>query len=214
MKILFLGNSHTYYNAMPQLVQELFVAMGQKAHVTMLAVGGKNLSYHATSASAPFNIRYGEYDIVVAQDKAGNFDAATFFEGAKAIKNMVDESGSAFYLYMPWTARDNRAAQLDMTDAYQRFCSANKCFFAPVGEVFSRMLQSPYADMLYREDGSHATLFGSYVAAVTIFYTITGRKRILKADSIEDPGVKLGFPVEICQLVHTEACRTMRLFNG
>ena len=214
MKILFIGNSHTYYNAMPQLVQELFLATGQKVHVTMLAVGGKNLSYHATSVSAPFNIRYGEYDMVIAQEKAGSFDESAFMDGAKALKELTDAVGSAFYLYMPWVARNNRAAQKDMTDVYQRFCRANGCFFAPAGEVFGRMLLTEPADALYREDGAHATLFGSYVAALTIFYTITGRKRIMKVEGIEDPGVKLGFPVELCQRVHTEACRTMRLFNG
>ena len=62
--------------------------------------------------------------------------------------------------------------------------------------------------------GNHATPFGSYVAATTVFYTVTGRKRILKVEEIEDPGVKMGFSTELCQLVHTEACRTMRLFNG
>ena len=31
---------------------------------------------------------------------------------------------------------------------------------------------------------------------------------------IDDPGLAMGFPAELCQRVHTEACRTMRLFNG
>jgi hypothetical protein len=127
---------------------------------------------------------------------------------------MADAAGSAFYLYMPWAARDNRAQQNDMTDTYQRFCRTNGCFFAPAGEVFGRLLLSNPAELLYREDGNHATPFGSYAAAATIFYTVTGRKRILKVEEIEDPGVKMGFSTELCQLVHTEACRTMRLFNG
>lgn len=214
MKILFIGNSHTYYNAMPQMVKDLFAAMGQKAHVTMLAIGGKGLSYHATAPNTAFNLKYGEYDIVLAQDKATGFEVGPFEEGAKAIKQMADDAGSAFYLYMPWAARDNRARQNDMTDVYQRFCRANGCFFAPAGEVFGRMLLTQPSDALYREDGNHATPFGSYVAAVTIFYTVTGRKRIINVADIDDPGLKLGFPAELCQLVHTQACRTMRLFNG
>lgn len=214
MKLLFIGNSHTYYNAMPEIVQELFAAVGQKAHVTMLAMGGKNLAYHAASQNALFNIRYGGYDAVIVQDKASGFEPAAFRDGAKLLKDMADAAGSAFYLYMPWAARDNRAQQNDMTDTYQRFCRTNGCFFAPAGEVFGRLLLSNPAELLYREDGNHATPFGSYAAAATIFYTVTGRKRILKVEEIEDPGVKMGFSTELCQLVHTEACRTMRLFNG
>ena len=215
MKLLFIGNSHTYYNAMPQIVQELLVATGGKAHVTMLAAGGKNLAYHATAQNTAFNIRFGGYDFVIAQEKAGGFDPISFRDSAKIIKDMADRAGAAFYLYMPWTARDNRAAQADMTDVYQRFCRSNGCFFAPVGEVFSKLLAQPQAaDKLYREDGKHAALFGSYVAALTVFYTVTGRKRIIKVSEIKDPGVRLGIPEELCQLAHTEACRMMRLFNG
>ena len=214
MKLLLIGNSHTYYNAMPQILQDLFAAVGQKVHVTMLAVGGKNLAFHAASHNAVFNIRFGDYDAVIAQDKATGFEAGGFRDAAKLLKDMADNAGSAFYLYMPWAGRDNRTQQGDMTEIYQRFCRANGCCFAPVGEVFGRLLLSKPAELLYREDGNHATPFGSYVAAATIFYTVTGRKRILKVEEIEDPGVKMGFPAELCQLVHTEACRTMRLFNG
>ena len=215
MKLLFIGNSHTYYNAMPQMVQELFAAVGQKVHITMLAAGGKNLSYHITSQNVAFNVRYGGYDFVIAQEKAGGFEPLSFRDSAKILKDMCESAGAAFYLYMPWTARDDRAGQRDMTDAYQRFCCENGCFFAPVGEVFSKMLTNPAAaDKLYRDDNKHAALFGSYAAALTVFYTVTGRKRIMKVSEIADPGVRLGFPEELCQMAHAEACRTMRLFNG
>ena len=214
MKLLFIGNSHTYYNAMPDIVRRLFEATGQKTHVTMLTEGGKNLAYHTGTHNTVFNLRCGKYDVVVAQDKAGSFDPVAFRTAAKTLKEMADKAGSALYLYMPWTARENRAQQNAMTDAYSEFCRANGCFFAPVGEVFGRLLLTEPAEMLYREDGAHATPFGSYVAAVTIFYTVTGRKRIMKVQEIDDPGLAMGFPAELCQRVHTEACRTMRLFNG
>ncbi len=214
MKLLFIGNSHTYYNAMPEIVRQLFEAMGQRVHITVLAEGGKNLAFHVNSPNAMLNIRYGAYDAVIAQDKAAGFEEISFRTAAAALREQAEKVGSAFYLYMPWTARDNRASQSAMTDVYQSFCRANKCFFAPAGEVFGRMLLTEPAENLYREDGNHATPFGSYVAAVTVFYTLTGRKRIIKVAEIEDPGKQMGFSEELCQRVHTEACRTMRLFNG
>ncbi len=215
MKLLFVGNSHTFYNAMPQMVRELFEAVGQKAHVTMLAAAGKDLAYHVTSQNVAFNVRYGEYDFVIAQERVSGFDPLAFRDSARILKNMSESAGAAFYLYMPWGARGDRAAQREMTDAYQRFCRDNACFFAPAGEVFSRLLTHPAAaEKLYRDDGKHAALYGSYAAALTVFYTVTGRKRIIKVTDIKDPGVRLGIPVELCQLAHTEACRTMRLYNG
>lgn len=49
MKLLFIGNSHTYYNAMPDMVRKLFEATGQRTHITMIAEGGKSLSYHVSA---------------------------------------------------------------------------------------------------------------------------------------------------------------------
>lgn len=214
MKLLFIGNSHTYYNSMPETVKRLLEATGQKTHVTMISEGGKSLSYHASRPDVPFNIRIGEYDAVIAQDHASGFDAGVFREGARNLKDLCDRANTRFYLYMPWARRDNRTAQRPMTDAYHAFCRANNCLFAPAGEVFSRILMHEPPELLYREDGNHATPIGSYLAAVTIFYTVTGRKRIIDVTTIKDPGLAAGYPVELCQKIHTEACRMTRLYNG
>lgn len=214
MKLLFIGNSHTYYNSMPETVFRLLEATGDKPHVTMLSEGGKGLAYHVSTPATNINIRCGRYDAVIAQDRASMFDAAAFRDAAKALKDMTERVHTKFFLFMPWTGRDHRAAQRDMTEIYHDFCRSNNCFFAPVGEVFGRILQHEPPELLYREDGKHATPVGSYLAAVTIFYTVTGRKRVINVDTINDPGVALGFPPELCQRIHTEACRMTRLYNG
>lgn len=199
---------------MPDTVKKLIIATGQKVHVTMVTEGGKHLLYHTTNPASVFNIRYGEYDAVIAQDNASAFDAGKFREGAKILKDLTTKAGSRFFLYMPWAGKNNRAAQRPMTDAYHAFCRSNDCLFAPVGEVFTRILAKEPPELIYREDGNHATPVGSYIAAVTIFYTVTGRKRILDITTIDDPGVAAGIDPELCQRIHTEACRTARLFNG
>ena len=199
---------------MPETVLRLLEATGQKAHVTMLTEGGKGLAYHAASPAVAFNIRCGKYDAVIAQDRSSGFDPASFHDGARALKEMADRAGSPFFLYMPWAGRSKREAQASMTEAYHHFCQSNSCQLAPAGEAFSRILASESDELLYHEDGNHATAVGSYLAAVTIFYTVTGRKRILNVEEIEDPGVAAGFPAELCQRIHTEACRMSRLYNG
>ena len=217
MKLLFIGNSHTYYNSMPEMVKELLEYTGIRTHVTMSTEGGKGLIYHCDRQDVNFNIRYGEYDAVVLQDKASNFNAEDFKTGGRILmKNSLGESKARRVLYMIWARRDEKERQAYITDAYTTLGTEIGAAVAPAGEVWHKILrESPeMVDLLYRPDGNHATPLGSYLAATTLFYTITGRKRIMKVADIEDPGVKLGFPVELCQRVHTEACRTMRLFNG
>ena len=214
MKLLFIGNSHTYYNSMPETVMRLLEATGQKVHVTMLTEGGKDLRQLLNTPHTVFNIRCGRYDAIIAQDRATGFDPVSFRESARALKDLADKAGSQFFLYMPWAGRKHREAQRPMTEAYHSFCRSAGCHFAPAGEVFSRILQTEAPDVLYREDGSHATPIGSYLAAATVFYTITGRKRIINVGDLCDPGVAAGFPPELCQKIHTEACHMTRLYNG
>jgi hypothetical protein len=101
-----------------------------------------------------------------------------------------------------------------MTAAYEEFCHQNACSLAPAGEVFSRLLQLLPADRLYNADGNHASPLGSYAAAVTVFYAITGRKRILDPTTLADPGIAAGIPAELAVRIHQEACRATRLANG
>ena len=55
---------------------------------------------------------------------------------------------------------------------------------------------------------------GSYAAAVTLFYALTGRRRIVPVKPESDPGIAAGLAPELCRRIHTEACRVVRLYNG
>ena len=100
MKLLFIGNSHTYYNSMPETVMRFLEATGQKVHVTMLTEGGKDLRQLLNNPHTVFNIRCGKYDAIIAQERATGFDAATFKESAKALKELANSESYRFGLFM------------------------------------------------------------------------------------------------------------------
>ena len=56
LKVLFIGNSHTYYNDMPVMVQHRASEAGFDCHVTMIAHGGWYLEQHVDE---PDVARYG-----------------------------------------------------------------------------------------------------------------------------------------------------------
>lgn len=214
MKLLFIGNSHTYYNALPETVMRLLEATGQRVHVTVLTEGGKGLGHHVLAPHVAMNIRCGGYDMVIVQDRATGFDPAQFRDGVRKLKEMADKAGARFLLYMPWAGRDRRDAQGAMTAAYHAFSREAACALAPAGELFTRLLRTEEPAALYREDGNHATALGSYAAAVTVFYALTDRKRVINIATIRDPGVAAGISPELCQRIHAEACHVVRLYNG
>ena len=67
LRILFIGNSHTYFNDMPQMVARRFLEEGYDCEVTMIAHGGWFLEQHVKEPDVRFNILYGHYDYVVLQ---------------------------------------------------------------------------------------------------------------------------------------------------
>ena len=65
LSILFIENSHTYYNDMPRLVKLRAIEEGFNCRVMMLAHPNWFLSQHAEEPEARFNILHGKYDYVV-----------------------------------------------------------------------------------------------------------------------------------------------------
>ena len=64
LRLLFIGNSHTYCNDMPLYVRAMARECGFDCEVTMLAHGGWYLEQHANEPDVRFNILYGKYDYV------------------------------------------------------------------------------------------------------------------------------------------------------
>ena len=58
LKILFIGNSHTYYNDMPLMVQRRAVKAGYDCRVTMLVHPGWFLEQHASEAGSDFAAKH------------------------------------------------------------------------------------------------------------------------------------------------------------
>ncbi|HHT54730.1 MAG TPA: SGNH/GDSL hydrolase family protein [Clostridiales bacterium] len=214
IRILFIGNSHTYYNNMPKLAKELFASAGIRAEVTMQTEGGKGLLYHCDRRDVIFNIIYGGYDYVVLQDIAKTFDYANFVEGAEKIKaNALDKSTAKPVFYMIWAHRDKKALQREITAAYVEVAGRFDALLAPAGEVWHRLLRKNKSLPLYCDDGNHATKLGSYLAATTIFYAITRRARTLRITPDGQPHASLELDYELCRRIHRLACHTAKKYN-
>lgn len=217
MKILFIGNSHTYYNSMPEMVKELLEYTGVRTHVTMSTEGGKGLIYHCDRKDVNFNIRYGEYDVVVLQDKATNFNADDFKEGGRILmEKSLGECPARRVLYMIWARRMEKENQERITKAYTELGAEIGAAVAPAGEVWHKILrESPeMEDMLYRPDGNHATPLGSYLAATTLFYAITGRKRPIVLKDGAQPSTRLEIDPTLAKRIHKEACAMVQRFRA
>ena len=173
MKILFIGNSHTYVNDLPELVAQLCREHGISVHVTMLTRPGIGLEDHAAEPQTRFNILFGGYDYVVLQHRAHPMgDLQQMHDGAEKILGWVRQAGSTPIFYQTWAAQGDEAYQSTMSGVYQRLGEEFSVRVAPVGDTWLRARQEDPALSLYGPDGQHASLAGSRLAAQTIFRTI------------------------------------------
>lgn len=173
MKTLFIGNSHTYFNDLPERFRRICQEHGQQMHVTMLTRGGIGLEDHAEEPQTRFNILFGGYDYVVLQHRAHPMgDLQDMHDGAAKILDWIRQAGSTPVFYQTWAARGEEAGQPAMSGVYARLGEEFSVRVAPVGDVWLAHRQQHPEQELYGPDGQHASEAGSQLAAQVIFDTI------------------------------------------
>ena len=107
LRILFIGNSHTYFNDMPAMVAEKARKAGFDCEVTMIAHGGWYLEQHVQEPDVRFNILYGHYDYVVLQEFSHPFGPEEKFFGAvRTLNQWIREAKSKPVIYMTWAMKE------------------------------------------------------------------------------------------------------------
>lgn len=185
IKVLFIGNSHTYYNNMPSLVKRRLDEEGYDCHVTMLAHPGWFLAQHVEDPEAKFNILFGDYDYVVLQEYAHPFGPEEkFFEAVRTLTSWTKESGATPVIYLTWAQKNEPEAQQRMTDAHKRIAEETGSLLAHVGDEWWGYMHNWLDLEMYDEDGAHASPAGSDFAAKMIESEILrdlhGKERLRK----------------------------------
>ena len=175
LAILFIGNSHTYFNDLPLMVQRRAEDAGFDCRAAMIAHGGWFLAQHADEPDVRFNILYGRYDYVVLQEHAHPFGPEEKFrEAAVRLNAMIRQAGSVPVLYETLAKKNEPEAQAPMNEAHRRVAEEIGALLAPVGENWQRwQLNRPDPD-IYAGDGAHASPAGSEIAAAYIWEAIRG----------------------------------------
>ena len=181
-KILFIGNSHTYMNDMPELFRQMFEdAMGEPCEVFMLAYSGRSLKWHMEEEyfSERFNILHGGYDYCVIQEQAHPMplEKDTVKYAGKIIE-LCMQVGTKPVIFETWARKKRPASQAAMNRRYREISQDQKVLLAPVGEVWEKakyaLKEIPDSD-LYYTDGAHASAVGDYLIVMVLTKTITGK---------------------------------------
>ena len=191
-KILFIGNSYTFFSDLPELLQKLAEENGKDVDISSVTKGGWSMvqfldngdeyteKLNATMENAPF-------DAVILQDQSviSMQYPEKFKDGMARMKQKFDGKAERVILYQTW-ARKNGNKKLEelgwtreemhkgVTGAYRNVAAELGAELSPVGECFYEVYEKHPEIELYDPDGSHPSYTGSAFAAICHYCTVFG----------------------------------------
>lgn len=215
IKVLFIGNSHTYTYDIPQTIEQMAISKGDSVQTHKETPGGYTLRQHSMRQETFNAIKSERWDFVILQG-SGGLQAIPPFMADTAFNRYAQILADSI-----WENWDNTKIILYMTHGYKEgvlsfhdyeWCEIDPvvCSYggmqerirynyltlsdllnaeiAPSGMMW-KIFMDKYPEInLYQSDGIHATPCGSYIAACAIYSLIFKKKpeNIYKPQNISE----------------------------
>lgn len=201
-RVLFIGNSYTYVNNLPQLLADLALSNGDSLVFDSYAPGGYTFGNHFGDAMSRAKIAAGKWTHVIlqAQSQEPSFSpgqvAAQTLPFAIRLDSLVHAANpcAQTVFYETWGRKNGDAGncpffppictytgmQNRLKSSYKLFSDTCKALMAPVGEAWRSSITFSPALELYQSDQSHPITEGSYLAAA-VFYEVIFKRSVLTA---------------------------------
>ncbi len=201
-KILFLGNSYTYVNDLPNTLKQLALSLGDSIEVDSYCPGGSTLNslYNDANTLAKIQLPGWDYVVVQAQSQEPSFSpvqvAADTYPFAKKLDSLIHISNpcAETIFYMTWGRKNGDAGncaayppvctfegmQQRLRESYLEMSADNHATCSPVGVAWRTCRSQFPAVELYNPDESHPSANGTYLAAC-VFYSTLYQKTSLGA---------------------------------
>jgi len=196
MKLLFIGNSATYYHEIPQTLAKLSSDQGYNVTTMQLTPGGYMLSQHADEENEHGQKVYAEiakgYDIVFLQDNGNCISSEEKRKGCNSacekLAKAIKESGAKLYFYVrpPYKKLNcgfDALQQCALFDELFNELAAKygaECVY--VNRAFAYAIKNTELN-LWAEDDGHTSVHGAYLAVCVFFAKLFGRSSACLAPS-------------------------------
>ena len=181
LKVLFVGNSFTYYYNLPQVVK----AMSNESEKVFIdsrhsLVGGSNLSHHLNQEKGSqtiemLNTQAFDYVVLNHHSLAATDNVHSFFEVSEKIVDLIRSKGAKPLFMMTWSYRDTSQMIEPISRVYNDMAEQLNVDVVPCGLLFERALSSdPHLDLY--DDYKHPSNLGTYLNGLAFFKYFTGEK--------------------------------------
>jgi hypothetical protein len=198
LRVLFIGNSHTFTNDLPTIVRQLSCAAGRKLITQSATPGGVGFVEHAVDPNTLAAITDQTWDFVVMQDqqqRPGHRLPDVEQDQLPALLDLVEAVREArpeaqTVMYMVWARSEGDTHNCEyyplscsfetstraVSQGYRFYAERSASIVAPVALAWAAVradTEAPFPGVeLWSSDGSHANPTGSYLAAAVIVGTL------------------------------------------
>ena len=216
-RVLFIGNSLTYFNDLPGTVAQLASSVNQTVEVTSVARPNFALIDHLNGQSNAVEvIQTGDWDYVVLQQGPSSLDLSrdTLVLATRLLDPYIKAAGGRSALLMVWPESTRFEFFHDVRASYQLAAREVAGLFLPAGEAWLAAWALDPQLQLYGPDGYHPSELGTYLAALVVFEGITGHDaRSLPAEATV-AGRRLNVPPSRVRLLQRAAHEAVARFAG
>jgi len=193
-EVLFVGNSYTYGNNLPELIKQIALSFGDTLVHDSSTPGGATFNTHSTSAQTIAKINQQQWDYVVlqAQSKEPSFSpgqvASQTYPYAETLVDLIETNFSCTepLFFMTWGRKYGdqqncqfyppictyQGMQQRLRESYLEMAFNDSASCAPVGVAWKKSIELDSTLNLYTADNSHPNIYGSYLAACTFYSSI------------------------------------------
>ncbi len=171
--MLFVGNSKTFRNKIPELTRNIAVSRGKNIIVKSVTKGGTNLKDIAAIKSK--ELKRFKYDYLIIQEQTDSYlskNNSLYSLGVqKIVKNTEGNPGSKKYIRAVWGIESTN--EIDLNDAYKNTKIIADSIGAGViydGKAWDLCKKNYNYDLF--SDERHQSKYGAYLSALTIYATV------------------------------------------
>ncbi len=173
LRILFVGNSLTYANDLPGLVETVAEIAGHSVETASVAYSNYGLGDH-WAAGTQSTIRELRPDVVVLQQGPSTLPESQAYlrEWTDSLSRVIREVGAVPALLMVWPPEDPRYTFAAVHASYRAAAQDVGGIFIPAGISWLEAWKADSRFVLYAADRFHPAPLGSVVAALTVVRTL------------------------------------------
>jgi hypothetical protein len=173
VRILFVGNSLTYVNDLPGLVETIAEVAGHSVETQVAASPNFGLGDH-WGTGTPRLIREMRPDIVILQQGPSTLASSQAYlrEWTDSLARVIREVGAQPALLMVWPPDDPQYSFGAVLASYRAAAQDVDGIFIPAGVSWLEAWKQDDRLRLYGPDGFHPSPLGSVVAALTVVRTL------------------------------------------